>query len=341
MNSLPPELVHSILCAAPYELVQLLAVVCRAWNDQCRRLPKPVVRHAVLLHFVRERNGRLLLWAREGGRQWPEALCEEAALHGDQGVVEWLHARGCPWGKGTSEAAARGGHLSLLCWVYNHGCPLSAQTSVEAAASGDIFMIDWLDERQCRGDGLALARAAELGHTHILQWLLHRGYPRDTRAIASAAGAGRRDTLLWLWSRDFGWEGRLKYRCPYAAAAMEGHTDVMRWLHEHGCPILDTQKACDRAASRGHLSVLRWLFATVEIDDWLRRSLTASAALHGQVGVLIWLGSEGCRADKHECELARARGHDSVVRWLHGNGLCGCRHGQEALEARPQAWPSE
>jgi hypothetical protein len=39
-------------------------------------------------------------------------------------------------------------------------------------------------------------------------------------------------------------------------AAMAGHVEMVKWLHNHGCPW-DTL-TCSSAARSGHLRVLQW-----------------------------------------------------------------------------------
>lgn len=73
----------------------------------------------------------------------------------------------------------------------------------------------------------------------------------------------------------------------FGCAASGGHTDVLRWLHEQGCPSC---MPCAAAAASGHLHVLQWLRDNGY--DW----------------------------DEHTCIRAVEKGHFHILRWALDNG---------------------
>jgi hypothetical protein len=340
MDLLPLEVQYVILSAAPHELLQLMALVSKTWQGFCAgRAPSPT-RDAVLLLFVRERDKKLLLWSRDGGRKCPPALCAEAAARGDQEMIEWLRAEGAPWDKEAPTSAARGGHLGILQWLLEHRCPRNSMPFVEAAANGDIQMMEWL-EKQDLGGGAVLApvRAASAGKIEALAWLCDKGYTLSERVICSAAGAGHCHVLQWLHDAGIVWEDKpFEWDCPYQSSAVNGHVEAMRWLFDHGCPIIDARGAKEMAASQGHLAALQWLMENTKSETWEPIALLSCAISNGRLNVLEWLcAARGYRTGKRECCLARSAaargGHKGIVRWLHESGRCKCGAGRALLES--------
>ena len=77
-------------------------------------------------------------------------------------------------------------------------------------------------------------------------------------------------------------------------AARGGHLEVLRWAHEHGCPL--SVITCSEAASGGHLRVLQ--YAREHGCPWdvgAARGTCAFAAIGGYLELLRWAHEHGCR----------------------------------------------
>ena len=117
-----------------------------------------------------------------------------------------------------------------------------------------------------------------------------------------------------IWNCSLLHRHLLECNFSWPRAAMNGHLDSIKWLHENrdeGC----TRDIMDRAAERGHLDIVTWLHenrkeecTTCAMDD---------AAEHGHLDVVIWLHEfreEGCTEDA--MDGAAANGHIDVVAYL-------------------------
>jgi hypothetical protein len=88
--------------------------------------------------------------------------------------------------------------------------------------------------------------------------------------------------------------------CAWAAA--KGHLEVLRFLHEQGCPW--NEEACMKAAAKGHLDTLRYLHE--QGCPWDERACI-EAAKNGHIEVLQFLHNRGCPWTD-ECYYATIRG---------------------------------
>ncbi|RLN71018.1 hypothetical protein BBJ28_00013992 [Nothophytophthora sp. Chile5] len=199
----------------------------------------------------------------------------------------------------------------------------------------------------------AATEAAQGGHLSVFQWLVTH-YSTDggdvTDAIVRACRHGHLPVLQWARSHEelvsFRWSTKMM-----VVAAIEGHFDVVRWLHEHsaapGSPhVMDcaaealdlpmvewlhrnrtegcTPYAMDNAARQGSLEIVQWLHANR--TEGCTTGAMDGAAMNGHLGMLRWLHAnrhEGCTASALHC--AAVNGHANVVQWLDENVTVGDR----------------
>src|SRR6476661_2624364 len=100
-------------------------------------------------------------------------------------------------------------------------------------------------------------------------------------------------------------------------AAMNGHLNVIKWLHENkkeGC----TTRAMDWAADHGHLEIVKWLHENRK--EGCTTGAMDRAATNSHLEVVKWLHEnrkEGCTTWAIDC--AAVNGHLEIVKWLHEN----------------------
>ncbi|KAJ1639540.1 hypothetical protein T492DRAFT_899215 [Pavlovales sp. CCMP2436] len=100
-----------------------------------------------------------------------------------------------------------------------------------------------------------------------------------------------------------------------ADAEREGHLEVLRYAHEHGCPW--DSSTYYLAAKEGHLEVLR--YAHERGCPW-DRNTCYQAAYGGHLEVLRYAHEHGCPWDSDTCEAAAGGGHVEVLRYAHEHG---------------------
>ena len=163
------------------------------------------------------------------------------------------------------------------------------------------------------GWGVPLA-AARNGQLNLLIELKGLGYGlRHTQLVYSAAEGGHTAVLQWLRENGCPWDAR-----ACAAAAEGGHLGALQWLRMNGCPW-DTW-TCGLAAYYGHLEVLKW--ARQHGCPW-DEGTCEGAADGGHLEVLQWARQHGCPWNEGTCEAAADGGHLEVLRWATQHG-CPC-----------------
>jgi len=127
-----------------------------------------------------------------------------------------------------------------LAWAKSNGCPWTEATCARVAQAGNLEMLRWAREHDCPWDDLTCARAAEGGHLEVLRWARDHGCRWTyvwrkrwaTEEICGlVAGGGDLDMLMWLREQQCPWDARTLLN-----AHRNGHTEVLTWAKEHGCP---------------------------------------------------------------------------------------------------------
>lgn len=205
---------------------------------------------------------------------------------------------------------------------------------VGAVVSDSLPTVQWLCANYCPWGfvSLAMDKAVELGRLEIAQWLASHQHERllwnprfvdqaDMRCADLAAQNGHLAMLQWLDTQP------AIGGCTedaMSAAALHGHFDVVRWLHERGAGSIAALRSAIRG---GHLEIVQFLF---ECGDDNARHLASDhglddAARSGNLALVQWLHEvaiTGC--SKHAMDNAASNGDLEIVQWLHANRSEGC-----------------
>ena len=207
------------------------------------------------------------------------------------------------------------------------------------------FGVAWQIPRLLRAaeddDGVAaLCQAAEAGQSSVIHALVDAGVSLTAKwqgksALHWAAAGGHVSTIQALQSCGQSELERGTYTGDTAAmlAALNGHVEVVQFLHRVGC---DLDKANSNgytagmgAARNGHLEMVQFLHtAGCDFDKAENNGDTAAmlAALNSHVEVVQFLHRVGCDLDKANSDgytagIGAARnGHLEVVQFLHRAG---------------------
>ncbi|KAF1321043.1 Ankyrin repeat-containing protein, partial [Globisporangium splendens] len=236
-----------------------------------------------------------------------EAL-EIAVRNDNLEMVKWLcnDLGTCVWSSGSSRILVR----------FDRGCKLKQNSNAIdlAVPSGNLDLIKWL-HKESLGDctSRAVDVAAERGDLHIVKWL--------RKNVSGAIFMNQHSSI-----------STMEY------AAMDGHLDVIQWLHEKQISG-PTTNVIHFAARNGHLHVVEWFHAnrnegcpTKAMGDTAENGLLngCNGWLPEKVICMSFNGCtrivpEGCTADA--MDKAAENGHLHVVMWLHENRDEGCTTG--------------
>ena len=187
------------------------------------------------------------------------------------------------------------------------------------AAAGQLRRVQWLHARGvvpgCTKD--AMDEAQECCRLKRAQWFQATGRALDVSHVFDhKAQGGYLAVVQCLYScRDH--ETTWAMEC----AAMNGHLEVVQWLHENRKEKC-TSVATDMAAMTGRLEVVKWLQANC--TEGCTANTVDEAIMNGHVHIVQWLrdslGHVTCSREVKR--VAAARGHVNMVGWLHDHGSC-------------------
>jgi len=281
------------------------------WLQQ--RLP----RHVGICNGAAARGDLVgLQWLWDHRWPWDRSVNHNAARNGHLHVLQWAHRCSSQWppfDQQTDVYAARGGHLHVLEWLNSISQVDPEQVCLAAIPSGHLHVLQWVDANglwpaslndTLYWDETICATAAEGGHGHVLQWLLRHNVHWNKTWTLGAAEGGHLNLLQTLRAPD--------PPCPWdtvaicAAAAGAGRLELLQWVHAQD-PHWNWGEVHICTIRGGHMAVLQWLWTLPHEDNdpdgepW-DHQFCSWAAHHGELAILQWLRTQGCRWDAMDIE---------------------------------------
>jgi len=109
-------------------------------------------------------------------------------------------------------------------------------------------------------------------------------------------------------------------------AALNGHLECLKYLHERGCPW--DEYTCSAAASNGHLECLKYLHENgCPWHEWTCEYV----ALGGRLEYLKYYHEHECRCDERTCWTAVSSGRLECLKYAHEHGCPDSAHYAKAL----------
>ncbi|CEG44777.1 Myosin light chain kinase-related [Plasmopara halstedii] len=263
---------------------------------------------------VREKK-KLIHWSSDLKRNYRqyqfETALNTAAARGHFAGVRWLRSRYYPKGKfhGAERAALFSCNLQMLHFLH------------------DNFSNKMVDDVAVDSQD-AIVHAAANGRLDLVQWYCEMKGPYAVGwNVMDAAVANNCMTIVQYLITVLG------NRCTrrgLESAALNGHLDVVKWLHDTHYYEIRTFKTLENAIIGGHLNIVQYVMQTVVVayTSWTQAALTA-AVTFGQRHILEWLHHRALmvatvhnrcfRFEIYTNQLyaVAKNGHLKVLQWLH------------------------
>jgi hypothetical protein len=192
----------------------------------------------------------ILQYAHEHGAPWDA----DTTLGGE--YIEYVHEHGCPWHAMTLYYLARRGHWKNFKYALEHNCPYHECVAREVAG-GSLPILQYLRERGFGWDLQASMQSAlDAAKLDVIRYLHTEGaeWPQD--ALLTIVRRG--DLALLTYAHEAGLPLNRSEACTAAVDNYyAGGLDLLRFLHEHGCPWDHT--AVEKAKRRGAMDCLTYL----------------------------------------------------------------------------------
>lgn len=122
------------------------------------------------------------------------------------------------------------GEINIVEWLIEIGGRFNEWTIAHAAYSGNLELVKWLREKNCPQNQHAIGWAAQEGRLAIVEYLyVSESLSRDI--MLYAAYGGQLEVIKWLRKKGNRWNSR-----TITFASSKGHTGLVEWLRENGCP---------------------------------------------------------------------------------------------------------
>jgi hypothetical protein len=158
-----------------------------------------------------------------------------------------------------------------------------------------------------------------VGNSGCVDVIFAAGYGKmiNEETMNATAGAGIVEGVVALRERMYAWSENTTY-----AAAEGGHLLMLDRLMSAACPWNPHLVMC--AAHNGHLAVVAYVrechYASAFLDPEIEQSTLNAAASGGQLRVLEYLRSKGCRFTATTCMQAARAGQLATLEYLREHG---------------------
>lgn len=157
--------------------------------------------------------------------------------------------------------------------------------------------------------------AARRGDLQRLRELRATGATWDCKTMCAAAVSGHMDCLKYVHENGCPWD---EWTCAYT-----GHLDCLKYTHENGCPW--GWRTCAYTAERGDLDCLK--YAHENGCPW-NSEIPAYAAASGHLNCLEYLHERGCPLDASCSHDAAYFGHLDCLAYALERGCPSSNHMQ-------------
>ena len=267
----------------------------------------------------------LVKWLRSHGCEWGRTITA-AARNGQLAIVKYAVNKNCPLSGEALEpggfvaAAAESGNVDLVRFAFGHSggpttspsfCSALSMPMFHASRHGNLAMMQFLHDRGFPWDWRMVNEAAQSPpqspdeRLALAQYLHARAEAEDFTTEAEHAvrweectwlqvAAGRNELSLIQWVRSLGVELKAVQGADMCAvAASRGHTAVIEYARQHGCPWGEAYEECLQGPldNDACLEMLQWLNregAPFRPDIW------EWAFIRGHLRSLEWLLSAKC-----------------------------------------------
>jgi hypothetical protein len=289
----------------PY--LKFLEALCKEVYRSGEGTKRKVLRKSKHLH---NDTARLccMQYEQQAGNVWDTETCALAASFKRMDVVKFLHENGCPWNQTTCYHAALANSLECLVYAHENGCPWDSHVCVAATITNSLPCLQYAHKHGCKF-GNAYLYVYSLNTACAKYIVKHGGRVLTAKHCADAAARRSLHQLSRLRLDGCPWDVTT---CREAARV--NAVELLRYAHEHGCPLDESGML---AAAANSLDCLRYMHDTGY--PWNDR-VCAAAAEAGELACLSYAHGQGCPWTTNTCAAAASAGQIDCLKYARDNG---------------------
>ena len=153
-------------------------------------------------------------------------------------LVKWLHSVGCPWNNRATKTAVENRNIETLEWLcsQNPPCPINvASCYVSAGINIDFTALIWLNKNypQIKIPDICSYYSVRASNYKITKWLLKNGCEWNDYCIEAAAMNGNLEMIEWLINKDC----PLLNHMEISMAINNNDKECVELLYKLGCDL--------------------------------------------------------------------------------------------------------
>jgi hypothetical protein len=177
----------------------------------------------------------------------------------------------------VQEFAAKMGDLETILWAldqFNEPRMRIKNILVAAATHCHIHILEWIET--VGGIQVWVHRAIKpaviQGHVDVLKWVVRNGYKwdakKDYQHYLTAIKNSKLQVLVWMNSCAPIFTTDTCF--PSIYASQEGEFEIVKWLHENGCPC--NQNSYRAAEENNHWRIEQWIHRQLYVEKRRRKN---------------------------------------------------------------------
>ncbi|GFH47630.1 hypothetical protein CTEN210_04105 [Chaetoceros tenuissimus] len=216
-----------------------------------------------------------------------EALCINAAMHGNIQVLEYCHRNNYQFDSHFSklchysmENKDKEQALETLKWLRRHGCTWDVRFCNAAAHNNNLEALKWARSENCPWDETTLSEAAKRGNIDIIEYCLQNRCPMTvhvcTAAMVNLDHSAAFEVLKLL----------RKYSCPWDVMTLRQaicfcHFEGMFFMIKNGCTL--TIDSFALLTQRGNVAIIEEVLQDEEHHGLLFVQTEGKVKMHPEV----------------------------------------------------------
>jgi len=252
----------------------------------------------------------MLMFAHENLLPWEEDMCMLAARVGNLRCLTYLHEAGNELTAETCSAAAQNSNLDCLKYAHENGAPWSSCVYLCAMRNIAYEVMEYAFLNGCPIDRDVCLRIIKRGFSSdFVRVLIQHNFPLHADMCRVAAKYEDLDVLRLLHEAGCPWTVNTTYE-----ASRQGHLPLLHYAASHGCPV--EVVSCSCSVLPQHFWCMKYVF-----DNHSKKFDSIAAVIHDHFDCFRYAHDHGCPITEDIVVCAARLGRLNFLRYVFQCGI--------------------